>query len=232
MMLLGEKYIPKLGRLAMNIGIVIMILGLIVTSFMFYHYTFDVHSWQLIPGLLLVGIGMGFVFGSLFAAVLTGVDPRHAGSASGIFNAIQQVGGSIGIAVVGVIFFGQLGHGATSSFNQITPTFQNQLITKGIPASESSLIIKETKQCFVDQSAEKNTSANSSSCETGSSSSPLEKEITRFAIQDIKIANSRNFAKAFRWAAIYEILILVVTFFLAFTIPKNFRLDPNKKVKS
>jgi hypothetical protein len=45
--------------------------------------------------------------------ILSGVDPDHAGSASGIASAVQQLGGAIGIAVVGAVFFPQLKTGAS-----------------------------------------------------------------------------------------------------------------------
>jgi EmrB/QacA subfamily drug resistance transporter len=219
---LGERLIPKLGRLAMNIGTVIMALGLISTSYIFYHYTYHTHSWQLIPGLLLIGIGMGFVFGSLFATVLNGVDPKHAGSASGLLNAVQQVGGSIGIAVVGVIFFGLLNHQAANSFNKATPQFQTQLSAQGIPAEERSQIINGTQQCFVDRSQQKDTSLVPASCRTAQYSSS-NKQITGITIENVTKANSTNFANAFRWAAAYEVFVLLVTFLLSLFIPRHLK---------
>lgn len=51
---------------------------------------------------------MGLVFVPLLPYVLSSVDPRDAGSASGIANAVQQVGSALGLAVIGAVFFGQL----------------------------------------------------------------------------------------------------------------------------
>jgi EmrB/QacA subfamily drug resistance transporter len=227
MALLGEKLLPKLGRLAMNIGVGIMAVGLIATSYIFHHYTYLVHSWQLIPGLLCVGIGMGFVFGSLFAAVLNGVDPKHAGSASGVFNAIQQVGGAIGIAVVGVIFFGQLNQGAVRSFDQITPQFQTQLTSHQVSAEAQAKIINGSKQCFVDRSAEKDTSVIPASCQSAQTSNS-NKQVSNVIIENVARANSTNFANAIRWATVYEILILAVTFCLSLFIPRHFKPQTDK----
>src|ERR1019366_10603059 len=92
------------------------------------------HSWQLTPGLILTGVGMGCVFGGLFAAVLNGVDTNHAGSASGALNAVQQIGGVIGVAVIGVIFFGQLSHAAPASFVSVEPSLSHSLTSLQIPA--------------------------------------------------------------------------------------------------
>jgi predicted MFS family arabinose efflux permease len=40
------------------------------------------------------------------------MDPRHAGAASGVLSTAQQVGNTIGVAVIGAIFYGAIGpHG-------------------------------------------------------------------------------------------------------------------------
>lgn len=45
--------------------------------------------------------------------ILSSVDPDDAGSASGTANAVQKVGGALGIAVVGEVFFRQLAASAS-----------------------------------------------------------------------------------------------------------------------
>ena len=69
-------------------------------------------SWlALAPGLLVCGSGMGMVAPTLMDVVLATVRDRDAGSASGIVNTAMQVGGAIGVAVVGAVFFSALQHG-------------------------------------------------------------------------------------------------------------------------
>lgn len=69
----------------------------------------SVDHWTFLPPLLLAGLGLGLGFSALFQTVLAGIPPRDAGSASGALQAFQQVGGSIGVALVGEIFFSSLG---------------------------------------------------------------------------------------------------------------------------
>jgi hypothetical protein len=47
----------------------------------------------------------------LFNVILAGVDEHEVGSASGTLNAIQQLGNSIGVAVLATVFFSLLDHG-------------------------------------------------------------------------------------------------------------------------
>jgi EmrB/QacA subfamily drug resistance transporter len=64
----------------------------------------------LVPGLLVIGAGMGLVIAPLTTTILSGVEPQRAGAASGMLATTQNVGNALGVAVTGVIFFGAL-HG-------------------------------------------------------------------------------------------------------------------------
>ena len=58
----------------------------------------------LLPGLLLLGVGMPCVFAPSFATATLGVDRTEAGVASAMVNTSQQVGGAVGTAVLSTIF--------------------------------------------------------------------------------------------------------------------------------
>ncbi len=218
----GQKFIPKLGRRAINIGTVVMAFGVAVYTWTSHHYGLSVHSWQFIAGLVLVGIGMGFVFASMYAAVLNGVDPSHAGSASGTLNAIQQVGGAIGIALVGVIFFGQLHSAAVSSFNTHESALRTTLTAQHIPAAAQDGIVDGVRQCFVDRTMQKDSSVLPASCQqaqAGSNDPALAKAVTTAALE----ANNTNFNHAFKLTVVYEVIVLAVVFLLALLLPKRYK---------
>jgi EmrB/QacA subfamily drug resistance transporter len=58
---------------------------------------------DLLPPLVLVGIGAGLSFPSLMTLAMSGVDPSQAGLASGLVNTTQQVGGAVGLAVLATL---------------------------------------------------------------------------------------------------------------------------------
>jgi EmrB/QacA subfamily drug resistance transporter len=58
---------------------------------------------DLLPGFLLIGIGIGFSFVPITIAALAGVQPAEAGLASGLINTSQQIGGALGIAALSTI---------------------------------------------------------------------------------------------------------------------------------
>ncbi len=58
---------------------------------------------DLLPGFLLIAIGLGFSFVPISIAALAGVQSSEAGLASGLFNTSQQIGGALGIAVLSAL---------------------------------------------------------------------------------------------------------------------------------
>jgi EmrB/QacA subfamily drug resistance transporter len=70
----------------------------------------------LVPGLILVGAGMGLGITPLATLIMAGMKPEHAGSTSGILATAQNVGNAIGVAVIGVLFFGAVHSGIGGAF--------------------------------------------------------------------------------------------------------------------
>jgi EmrB/QacA subfamily drug resistance transporter len=58
---------------------------------------------DLLPGFLLIGVGLGFSFVPISIAALAGIQRSEAGLASGLFNTSQQIGGALGIAALSTI---------------------------------------------------------------------------------------------------------------------------------
>src|SRR5919106_1474139 len=58
---------------------------------------------DLLPGFLLIGIGIGFSFVPISIAALAGIQASEAGLASGLINTSQQIGGALGIAALSTI---------------------------------------------------------------------------------------------------------------------------------
>jgi MFS family permease len=84
-------------------------IGLVVLAVMAAHAGDDLTTWTLLPGQLVAGMGMGIALPPLFDFILAGVSQDEVGSASGVLNAVQQLGGALGIAIVATIFFGYAG---------------------------------------------------------------------------------------------------------------------------
>jgi DHA2 family methylenomycin A resistance protein-like MFS transporter len=64
---------------------------------------------QLVAGLVLLGTGFALTMPSLTAAVVASAARQRAGIASGVLNASRQVGGALGVALLGSLIAGSLG---------------------------------------------------------------------------------------------------------------------------
>lgn len=105
---LAPKLMPKLGRWTVTLGAAVMMLGAALLGFAITHTSGALTTWQLAPLLVIFGAGMGLSFTPLLPYALSQVNPQDAGSASGVANALQQIGGALGIALIGIVFFGAL----------------------------------------------------------------------------------------------------------------------------
>ena len=73
--------------------------------FLFTHLTPDSsYASDVLPGLLVLGVGMGCIFAPAFSTATLGVEGREAGVASAMVNTSQQVGGSVGTSLLSTIF--------------------------------------------------------------------------------------------------------------------------------
>ena len=90
----GAKPIVVTG---MTLGIISMLLFTRLTP----HGSYLTH---VLPALLLTGVGMGSIFAPAFSTATLGVDRSDAGIASAMVNTSQQVGGSVGTALLSTIF--------------------------------------------------------------------------------------------------------------------------------
>ncbi|MEU0738371.1 MFS transporter [Streptomyces sp. NPDC006134] len=69
-----------------------------------------------LPGLIAGGIGMALFFAPAAALVMAGVAPKEQGIASGANNALREVGGALGIAVMASVFSAQGGYETPQTF--------------------------------------------------------------------------------------------------------------------
>jgi len=99
----------------------VMTVGLILlTSGMIWYSQIPVHGSyvsDLLPGYLMVGVGIAFSFVPVSIAALAGIAEREAGLASGLINTSQQIGGAVGVAIASTVF--------TSHFKSLTREGQN-----------------------------------------------------------------------------------------------------------
>lgn len=224
---LTAKLVPRIGRYTMTLGTVILAIGLVATLLPMQMHGLDTKPLELTPGLLLVGAGMGMIMGLIFSVTLKEVDPHHAGSASGTLSAIQQLGGAIGIAAIGVLFFGQLSHGAGASFDKVAPDIRTAVAKVGLPTPAQDEIVKGARACYVDRSQQKDPSDTPESCKAfeGQSANTAMKPIGDAITSAVKKANADNFVAAFQLAIVYAVGLVGISFLLSFMLPRKIEYE-------
>ncbi|WP_319517289.1 MFS transporter [uncultured Martelella sp.] len=103
----------RLGHHFLKVRVILGIVLLGVGMFWLRLYVLSigdaVSRWALFMPLIISGLGLGVSIASIFQLVLAGVPQEEAGSASGALQAVQQLGGAFGIAIISGIFFARLG---------------------------------------------------------------------------------------------------------------------------
>jgi EmrB/QacA subfamily drug resistance transporter len=85
---------------ALVFGMSLMTAGLLY----FTQVSVDGSYWRdLLPGFLIIGLGMPFAYVAITIAAVAGTRPQEAGLASGLINTSQQIGGAVGIALLSTI---------------------------------------------------------------------------------------------------------------------------------
>ena len=87
------------SRWLMTIGMVLLAVQLLYLS----QLGADASFWKLLPGFLIGGLGMAMTMTPTAAAATRAVPVEKAGVGSAVLNAMRQVGGSVGIALMGAI---------------------------------------------------------------------------------------------------------------------------------
>jgi EmrB/QacA subfamily drug resistance transporter len=116
------RLIGGLGRRLVLIGLLITLTGTGYLLALTSTSGTDTGSWALVPPLLIVGLGMGTCFGSVYDVTIGDIAPDEAGSAGGSLGAVQQLANAIGAAAVTTVYFktgGGEAHATTVSLTAV-----------------------------------------------------------------------------------------------------------------
>jgi EmrB/QacA subfamily drug resistance transporter len=99
----SQALVTRIGpRPVMTVGLALITVGMLWYTQIPTHGSF---ATALLPGYILVGVGMAFAFIPMSIAALAGVPPQDAGLASGLINTSQQIGGALGVAIAATVAF-------------------------------------------------------------------------------------------------------------------------------
>lgn len=110
------------GRRVLALGALLMVAGIAGEALAAPHVGVNGSPWPVVPGLVVAGMGLSLLVIPLVNVVLAAVPAEVAGGASGLFSTAQQLGGALGVALIGTVFFGYLsGHSFEAAMVHTAP---------------------------------------------------------------------------------------------------------------
>ena len=132
---IGGMTMGRLGRTVLQAGLVIKAAGVVALYVVLELAGTGVGHLHFTAPLLIAGVGMGMVFVPLFDIILAGVADHEVGSASGVLQALQQLGMSLGVAGLGTLFFGLLGSHVDRAADFVAASGPTILVTVALLAA-------------------------------------------------------------------------------------------------
>jgi hypothetical protein len=220
----GAGLAELFGRLMIHVGLGGMLAGVGVLMFTIWAAGPDVTPWDLIPSLALVGLGMGLAMAPMFDIILAGVEPRETGSAGGTLTAVQQLGGSLGIAILGTVFFSAVGGSVVERVDEVAPDLRAQLVSAGVSTPDAITIVDDLKSCAGDRAHSEDIDSVPASCVT------LSDFLTRIAPEDAanvvaagEDAGRKGFGDVIMLALVVEAGLAAAAFQLVYLLPRRAR---------
>jgi MFS family permease len=114
---IARPLIPKLGRKLVAVALAVTLLAVVGMLSTGFTMGTAVTAWALAPSVLVLGLGMGASFATIYDVAIGDVRPEEAGSASGSLSAVQQIANALGSALVTTIYFSAAAtHGQLQGF--------------------------------------------------------------------------------------------------------------------
>jgi EmrB/QacA subfamily drug resistance transporter len=106
------------------------------------------YASHVLPGLIVLGIGMASLFVPMQNLALLGVEPHDAGAASAAANASMQVGGSVGLAIYTTLYASAAGSAATAGqlVNGYSAVFLGTAVALVVGAVIAAVLIRGRKE--------------------------------------------------------------------------------------
>ncbi|MEV5839052.1 MFS transporter [Nocardia sp. NPDC052112] len=216
---------PRFGRIVLVAGGVVNAGGFALYGGLAAHYGAGIASWQMVIPLIITGVGFGMVVAPTIDLLLGQVPAREAGAASGLLNTGQQLGTALGVALVGVVFFGQLDHDSARGVEAVTPQVRIELATIGLPEPAQDQIVANFLACVHDRSAQVDPTAIPASCRGSDAGNYAVAQVLTDAGER---ANAVNFANTFRYTLWYGIGLLALMCLGFLALPKDARLEQHE----
>ncbi|MFB8277032.1 DHA2 family efflux MFS transporter permease subunit [Nocardia colli] len=107
----AHQFIARLGRNLILIGLLITLAGTGLLLVLALTAGTSVAAWAIAVPILILGLGLGTCFGTIYQVTIGDIEQDETGSASGSLTAVQQLANAVGAAAVTTVYFHAAGTG-------------------------------------------------------------------------------------------------------------------------
>jgi EmrB/QacA subfamily drug resistance transporter len=217
----AARLAPRFGRGVSMTGALVMVAGITGLIVTVARYGPAVTTAEMVPALIVAGLGMGAVLAPLADIMLAGVDRQHAGSASGLFNTSIQIGASVGVAVIGVIFFGLLGAQSGPAATAVAPQLRSGLAAAAVPAGQAAQTEAQFRVCLHDRLVVADPTVTPPSCRPAGPTASLPASARRVLASAGGVAVRRDFTQSLERTLWFQVGVFGLSFLLMLVLPRG-----------
>ncbi|MFK0119761.1 MFS transporter [Streptomyces sp. NPDC090994] len=111
----GAHLIPRLGHRTMYLGLAVFLAGALAAIAVYRSADPSAYPTPLLVALGVIGVGAGLFSPAFFSISLHPLKPQEIGTAAGLLNAVQQLGATLGVAVLGSVYLNSAASGGASA---------------------------------------------------------------------------------------------------------------------
>jgi EmrB/QacA subfamily drug resistance transporter len=226
----STRLAARIGKRILMLGSGLLVAGMAGVMLTIRARGLALEGAELIPALAVCGLGLGSVVAPLLTIILAGVPPRNAGSASGVISTVQQIGGAIGVSVIGVVFFGLLAARADGVSAQVAPQLASRLAAAGVPQPVVGTVVDGFRTCFHDRAAATDPTAEPATCRQlrqRAQGRPGSTAVQAALADASHTAVGRDFSESMQWSLLYEMGVFGAAFLLVVLLPATRPLQPH-----
>lgn len=226
--IVSNRVAARLGARVLTLGVVLAMAGVAGVLLVVHAVGTSLDAVELVGVLLVGGGGLGLFIPPVTNLVLAGTRSEAAGAASGVLATVQQVGGALGVALVGIVLYGVLGSYAPTAVRVETLRLPTEMAAAGVAPGAGAAALAELRSCVVDAIRPNAPAAAAAACEqqattrAAASLPPPSRRAVETAVDGaIRRSRALDFRRAFAWALVYELAVFAAAGLLTLALPRG-----------
>ncbi|WP_327224178.1 MFS transporter [Streptomyces platensis] len=140
----GAHLVRRYGHHMMTLGLAVLLAGALTALAVYHAADPTAYPEPLLIALGVVGMGVGLFSPAFFTLALKPLRPQEIGSAAGLLNAFQQLGATLGVAVLGSVYLNSAeAGGPPAALHAVQVAFRVAVALVAVSFATSRLMIEK-----------------------------------------------------------------------------------------